>query len=319
MNEIDIAGARAAFQREGFLALPGYFSANEIDRVDASAQEVMRTRGTEIVIDDLQNGERTFYAFAADEGRERFKMNDLYLVVPEVRELALQENLARLLRELLAGEAPVLCNSLTLKYGTSQPMHIDSLFMTPLTPRHLIATWIAFEDVHPAAGPLGYFPGSQDIPLHRFRDGTHHASNEEMPAWHEYIEAEVQERKLEKKTFLARKGDVFVWHSDLLHGGEPVLDPVRTRRSLVCHYFTESDARKLSPSDQLEPLHAGYWWRREPQGVHAAPERFDANHPFPEENYLRRYSDLRDALARGIISSGFDHYQRHGYGEGRLA
>ncbi len=33
--------------------------------------------------------------------------------------------------------------------------------------------------------------------------------------------------------FLARKGDAFIWHADLLHGGGSVTDDQTTRRSVV--------------------------------------------------------------------------------------
>ena len=54
-----------------------------------------------------------------------------------------------------------------------------------------------------------------------------------------------EEREMVKKTFLARKGDVFIWHSDLVHGGSEILDPTKGRKSLVCHYSTEQDCRRI--------------------------------------------------------------------------
>ena len=211
---------------------------------------------------------------------------------------------------------PVLCNTLNLMKGSSQSIHIDSLFMTPQTPRHLIATWIALEDVDPTAGPLVYYPGSHQIPLYRFRDGSHHATGEEMPDWSRYIESEIERRGLEKKTFLAEKGDVFIWHSDLAHGGGTIQDPGKTRRSLVCHYYTEPDSRKFADW-RLDPLNGGFWFNRLPAPVRVPPDQFDDLHPFPEEAYFRRNPDLRAAIKDGRIASGFAHYQSHGYAEGR--
>ena len=37
----------------------------------------------------------------------------------------------------------------------------------------------------------------------------------------------------------AKKGDVLVWHANLLHGGMPVVHPALTRKSMVAHYFAE--------------------------------------------------------------------------------
>ncbi|HLG04295.1 MAG TPA: phytanoyl-CoA dioxygenase, partial [Bacteroidia bacterium] len=51
----------------------------------------------------------------------------------------------------------------------------------------------------------------------------------------------IEEKNLEKKVFLARKGDLFIWHANILHGGEPVSDTNATRKSLVTHYFCKGD------------------------------------------------------------------------------
>lgn len=40
-----------------------------------------------------------------------------------------------------------------------------------------------------------------------------------------------------KVDFYARKGDVFIWHANLIHGGNPVLGPKFIRKIMVLHYF----------------------------------------------------------------------------------
>lgn len=44
-----------------------------------------------------------------------------------------------------------------------------------------------------------------------------------------------EERGLETKTFMAKKGDVLIWHGDLMHGGAPIQDQSITRKSLIAH------------------------------------------------------------------------------------
>ena len=270
----------------------------------------------EAVIDNVDSGERTLYGLADKKDLARVKFNDLYLLLEEVREIALERRLTDLLRRLLGGKPPVLCNTLTFEKGSGQSLHIDSLFMTPYTPGDLAAAWMAFEDVDPAAGPLQYYPGSHLIPLYFFRDGTRHANAEEFPAWLAYITRELEERRLVKETFLARKGDVFIWHSDLVHGGSEILDRTKGRKSMVCHYASEEDCRR-SPGWSLVEMNAGFWLNRPPILVRPHPDRFDEGHPFPEEQYLRRNPDLRVALAAGQIGSAFEHYRMYGYAEGR--
>jgi ectoine hydroxylase-related dioxygenase (phytanoyl-CoA dioxygenase family) len=61
------------------------------------------------------------------------------------------------------------------------------------------------------------------------------ADKETAAAYEAYMDALCE--KYPKKTFLAGKGDVLLWHGMLLHGGDGVRDPALTRRSLVIHYI----------------------------------------------------------------------------------
>ena len=49
----------------------------------------------------------------------------------------------------------------------------------------------------------------------------------------------VTEKKLPKKIFTAKKGDVLIWHANLIHGGEKITRPGSTRKSIVVHYFAD--------------------------------------------------------------------------------
>ena len=302
------------FERDGCAALEGYFSRAQIDRVAAAVGRLLRDRPNEVVVDSLQSGRRTFWAHAAEPETRHFKFNDLYLMCEELRELALEAGLTAILADLL-GEQAVLCNSLNFEKGSSQPKHIDSLYMTPRTPHSLIAVWVAFEDVHPDSGPLSYYPGSHRIPLYTFNDGSHHASRDEIVDWFDYIDVQLRLRGLKERRFLARKGDVFIWHADLVHGGSPIIDDSRTRASLVCHYFGEADC--VDKGSELVPMNAGYWMRRPQQPVKVDPSVFGPGFRFPEESYLGRYPDVRNAVAAGLCPSGDFHYRNYGFGEGR--
>src|SRR5437868_2994057 len=110
-------------------------------------------------------------------------------------------------------------------------MHIDSLFMTPRRPQQPVASWIAFEDVQPEAGPLEYYPGSHKIPLYRFRDGSYHAAVDELPQWSEYIFNEVKARELKKETF-SRAGAMFLFGTLICSMAERIF---KIRRKPAAH------------------------------------------------------------------------------------
>jgi phytanoyl-CoA hydroxylase len=316
-HQVIDAGAgvsRDQFERDGYAALEGHFTAHQIDRAALAVRRLLAERSNEIVVDSLHTGMRTFWAQAASPQTRYFKFNDLYLMSAEVRGLALDPELTSVVADLL-GEPAVLCNSLNLEKGSSQPKHIDSLYMTPRTPHSLIAVWIALEDVHPDAGPLVYYPGSHRIPLYTFNDGTHHATREESADWYDYIDVQIRLRGLKERAFLARKGDVFIWHSDLVHGGRPIADRHLTRSSLVCHYFGEADC--VARGMDIVPMNGGYWMQRLPQPVIADPASFGPGCPFPEETYLRRHPDVREAVEARLFPSGEHHYREFGFSEGR--
>ncbi len=302
------------FLCDGVLVLPGFFDDGRLRQVLAATDCVKHIRPMDVVIDNLENGERTVLGLMTAKAvwHDRMKINDLYLSVPEVREMALDRTLVRILFGLL-GQVPSLCNSLYLEKGSSQDRHVDSLYMTPRSQGHLVAAWVALEDVHEAAGPLEFFPGSHLIKQKMFNNGTYHANDEEMLDWSRYMTKEVKKAKIKPQRFIARAGDVLVWHAHLLHGGAPIEDYTKTRKSCVFHYFSEADAR--AAGEWLVPMAGAYWIDRAPQSLPASVIR---KLPFSEHNYVRRYKDVAAAVVAGHFASGFAHYERFGQAEGRL-
>ena len=49
----------------------------------------------------------------------------------------------------------------------------------------------------------------------------------------------LSQNQFEKEVFLPKKGDVIIWHANLIHGGAPVTDPSLTRKSMVVHYYAK--------------------------------------------------------------------------------
>lgn len=252
---------------DGYYLLPEFYSCAEIDRVLAEQRAAWDERRPRIVADDLVTGHRLRIQDVPEHDRteHRFKVNDLYLESPIIRSLAINSRLTPILKKLL-GHAPVICNSLSFDKGSSQPDHVDALYMTPRTDGHLIAIWVGLEDCSPDAGPLRYYPGSNKIAPYLFSTGSIHCVDSEMEAWQTYMDYEVQRLKLSPVTFPARKGDVFIWSAYLLHGGAPIRDPALTRRSLVFHYYSDVDAQHL-PGTRVIAENGGHWLYRPHQPV----------------------------------------------------
>jgi hypothetical protein len=101
----------------------------------------------------------------------------------------------------------------------------------------------------PSTSPL---PGST---------GSMHVVEPEMPQWSDYVAAETDRHGLLEERFLAKKGDLFIWHAGLLHGGYRIEEPALTRQSLVSHYWTQADCEAWN--GDLRPAPGG-WWMKKP-------------------------------------------------------
>jgi len=126
--------------------------------------------------------------------------------------------------------------------GSEQKAHSDSIHMTTFPPGYLIAAWIALEDIDHSNGPLFYLPGSHKLP-YLLNDKYEHGGgklilgSEAYEKYEAHLEKEIKQTAFASKEFLAKKGDVLIWHANLLHGGSAILDEQRTRKSMVIHYY----------------------------------------------------------------------------------
>lgn len=307
------------FNDDGFLVLEQFLQPESVDRLQGAIDRQLSEDDGLIVVDDLDASRRTFLGLCQGHQSGRYKYNDLYLDNEELRQIVMQPDLVALLNALLS-QPVVLCNSLYFLRGSSQGFHVDSLYMTPHTVGSLAAIWVALEDVHESAGPLTYYPGSHRFRPHLFSDGTQHARHDEMPAWSAHVQSEIERAGVSPRQFLARRGDVFIWHADLLHGGGRILDPQRTRRSLVCHFYTLSDCEQIGWAQALEPLNSGFWLNRSPPAVPLGDSTdWIGTVPFPETRYLERNPDVHEAVKKGQLKSGLQHFLTFGHRENRLA
>jgi hypothetical protein len=153
--------------------------------------------------------------------------------------------LARWIR-ILTERDPKPLQTIASHKGSQQGVHSDSIHMTTYPLGYLTAAWIAFEDIHPDSGPLVYYPGSHKLPYvfsteigiteKAFREegyGPYHALYEP------YIQRLIEQHELQAKHFHAKKGDVLIWHANLLHGGSSRRDMKLTRKALVCHFYAK--------------------------------------------------------------------------------
>jgi len=259
-----------AWDDNGYLLLKNFYSSDTINQINNLIDKLWdrrRSLSAKYVIDifvETKDERRVYMADAPESARSKpYKLNDLYLSQQEIREIVVGEKLAPILRELLSG-FPMVCNSLNFEFGSQQDYHFDTFYMPSPTPNKMVASWIALEDATTENGPLSYYPGSHKIPPYLFSNGTTHAIPSEMSEFNNYINSEIEQRGIQPETLLAQKGDVLIWHSQLFHGGSPITDKRKTRKSLVTHYFTNEDFPDLAPPRVCQD---GGYMDREAQAV----------------------------------------------------
>ena len=165
---------------------------------------------------------------------------DCYHHFPEARSILFAEPVKSFLETVLGAE-PLLTQSLSFQYGSEQPLHQDTSFVIMTSPMKFAAVWVALEDVRPGSGALQYMPGSHQWGDFLFSGRFKHWDRERdgeaaLIDWQTWLDTEARKRNVEPEVFYGKKGDVFIWHSGLAHGGSPVTDEQATRQSLVGHY-----------------------------------------------------------------------------------
>ncbi|MBD2722619.1 phytanoyl-CoA dioxygenase family protein [Hymenobacter armeniacus] len=212
-----------AFEENGFAVLPGFFSAEAVDGINADLARLIETG-------QISQRYRNKFMFAFRQSA----------CIREAGEGALRSLVAALL-----GHETNLFQSINFLTGSEQRTHSDSIHMSTFPLGGMAAAWVALEDITPGNGPLHYYPGSHKLPYYLNADYQNEGTawligDKEYTQYEAYINQKIAEAGLPKQVFLARKGDVFVWHANLMHGGEPHLDKAQTRKSMVFHYFSQA-------------------------------------------------------------------------------
>jgi len=160
-----------------------------------------------------------------------------------IKSVAHDDLLKKILSFLLDKEV-VPFQTINFFKGSGQRAHSDSIHMTTYPLGYLIAAWIALEDITEESGPLFYYPGSHKLPYllnSDFNEGENFLmlGKKDYKDYEDVLEELVEKNGYEKKVFLAKKGDVLIWHANLVHGGMPIVNDLLTRKSMVIHYYAK--------------------------------------------------------------------------------
>jgi hypothetical protein len=208
------------------------------------------------------------------------RLLNVHTCVPAMDEMLQEPRMNRVISVLLGAKAKPFQTIVGHK-SSQQMAHSDSIHMTTYPAGYLAANWIAYEDIDPASGPLVFYPGSHKLPYVLSEDlgmaansGYANYNTHYEPA----IERVIKEHGLKPELFLAKKGDVLIWHANLLHGGTLVGDPKLSRKALVCHFIAEGVICYHDIMGTLAYTQLGY-------------DLYQRRRPAPRKGLLRRALD----------------------------
>lgn len=148
------------------------------------------------------------------------------------------------LLEFILGKKVAVFQTINFLKGSEIKPHSDFFHMSTFPVGNSIAVWIALEDVSEANGPLVYYPKSHKLPYIYSYDFEHkssffHIDRSLYAKYENKIATLIEAEGLKKQVFYAKKGDILIWHANLLHGGEAIQNRDKTRKSMVIHYFAD--------------------------------------------------------------------------------
>lgn len=212
------------FHENGFAAIPSFFSEKEVELINQEIENII----SEKKIKFRYQGKKIMFANKISQ---------------YIDELTHRKSLTSIL-DFIMGKKVIPFQTINFINGSGQKTHSDTIHMASYPLGYLIAVWVALEDIHPDSGPLAYYPKSHKLPYilsneyesgtTKFKIGKDAYKNYELK-----IEQIIKESDLKKEIFCPKKGDIFIWHANLLHGGSPVINPGLTRKSMVIHYYCE--------------------------------------------------------------------------------
>jgi ectoine hydroxylase-related dioxygenase (phytanoyl-CoA dioxygenase family) len=151
--------------------------------------------------------------------------------------LAFNKKIMKILNQLYKRK-PIPFQTLNFYVGTEQKIHSDQIHFCSYPINFMCGVWIALEDISMDSGPLIYYPGSHKLPFYSMQKLNIEPGN--YAKYEKKIEKKFHKFGLPPKYGTIKKGDIIIWHANLMHGGSKRNNPDMTRKSIVIHYFFEN-------------------------------------------------------------------------------
>lgn len=229
-----MSALRDAYERDGWVLVPGAVAPARIDRLMAAYAADLRPSRAKFF---RQNTNR--YEQNAVDGHGHVTNSFLdphnYETIPAIREaildLLFDDGVQRHLAEATGFDRFHLMQSMLFDKNAATPAHQDWWYLDSVPNGRLAAAWIALEDIAEAAGRFYLMSGTHEVVLHQDLRRLRH--DDWLALMADYCAANPDRLAAPA---LAR-GDMIIWNSRTIHGALPTRDPGRSRKSLTAHFL----------------------------------------------------------------------------------
>ena len=236
MQAIEKMNLTEHFFQYGYVVLE---NAVPIPQVDAFWSEFEQLRHSDPLLQYAEYGDIYLGANLEQSRRMDLRVINLQARSPKCRHMAMHKPIVESIDGFFG--KPMSCiQTLTYSKSSRQGAHSDLLLVCPpyagqYERSTLCASWVACEDANEDNGTLIIYPGSHKIPKL-----TLEQCGNDYGRYVNSLQDSCAKNGIRPEFFLARKGDVLIWHGDFIHAGGIPRDSARSRASLVCHYAAVS-------------------------------------------------------------------------------
>jgi phytanoyl-CoA hydroxylase len=238
MEKNHLSALAEAFHRDGFVIVPGFFSAEEVESIKTTFMQQNESGPVEGLSEIRRGGKDgysesdplAFYPRMMHPHKHPDK-----LVGPLSLRYMLDSRVQEFLR-LLMGEEPVAAQSMFYfkpAGARGQDLHQDNYYLR-VAPDTCYAAWTAIDDVDQENGGMVAVPGSHTLPVlcPTPADKTLFFTDQhvEIPEGMAAIPIDM------------KAGDVFFFNGSVIHGSYPNNSKDRFRRAFICHYVPKASA-----------------------------------------------------------------------------
>jgi len=245
------------------------------------------------------------------ENKNSSRITDAWKNHDVIGYLAFNNKIMNVLTQLYKRK-PIPFQTLNFYLGTEQKVHSDQIHFCSDPVDLMCGVWIALEDVSVDSGPLVYYPGSHKLPFYSMQHLKIEPGN--YVEYEKKIQQKIDKTGITPEYGVIKKGDIIIWHANLIHGGSKRNNINLTRKSVVIHYFFEKCkywTPILSSPNNIIYRNASDFVDKK-FGSKTASDK--TNDIMNAKNYKNRYPDLQKLSDKQAI----EHYYKHGIYENRI-